>query len=184
LSMCIRLMEYLHFEMDVWFKNFSLPPGRSSIFSGIRDTTIIDCSYNVDLSSARAVLDMFAKMREKHKWVVIGDILEQGEGERREHERLAELLKSYDFERIILMGPRVYKYTYPLIRGEGVERFEGPKEALDYLLENLRGGEMVLFKGARFMEGIIEHLLLDKSEVDKLARREKVWENRRRSFGL
>jgi UDP-N-acetylmuramyl pentapeptide synthase len=197
LSMCVELMGYLHFETDVLFKNFSLPPGRSSIFSGIRDTIIIDCSYNVDLSSAKAVLDMFARMGEKQSWVVVGDILEQGMGEREEHERLAELLKGYDFERIILMGPRVCKYTYPRLeiaassrkiggtpRNDKIVRFEGPKEALDYLLENLRGGEMVLFKGARFMEGIIEHLLLDKGDVNKLARRERVWEKRRRSFGL
>ena len=124
---------------------------------------------------------------------MVGDILEQGKGERREHEKLSDLLKSYDFERIILMGPRVCKYTYPLLRphpspllkGEGInKRFVGPKEALDYLMDNLQGGEMVLFKGARFMEGIIEKLLKDKADIARLARREAIWEKRRRSFGL
>ena len=184
LMMCIELMKYLHFEMDALFKNFSLPPGRSSIFRGIRNTTIIDSCYNVDLSSMRAILDMFGKISGSHKWAVVGDILEQGKGERREHERLADLLATYDFERIILMGPRVCRYTYPLLKGEGIDKFVNPKETLDYLLGNLQGGEMVLFKGARFMEGIIEHLLLDKRDVNKLARREAIWEKRRRKWGL
>ncbi len=190
IAMCVELMKYLHFEMDTLFKNFSLPPGRSSIFKGIRNTTIIDSCYNVDLSSMRAILDMFAKFEDDYKWVVAGDILEQGKGEEEEHERLAEMLASYDFERIILMGSRVCKYTFPLlskrlkIEGRVVEGFVNPREALDYLMDNLHGGEMVLFKGARFMEGIIEKLLLDKSDVAKLARREKVWEKRRKHFGL
>lgn len=187
LRMCVGLVEYLGFEVDSSFKSFSLPPGRSSIFKGIRNTTIVDSSYNSDLSSMRTILDMFAKMEDNdknNKWVVVGDILEQGSGERLEHKRMGELLGKYSFEKIILMGPRVSKYTYPLIKGGGVERFEEPREALDYLLENLKGGEMVLFKGARFMEGIIEHLLEDKRDVARLPRREAVWEMRRKEWGL
>ena len=65
-----------------------------------------------------------------------------------------------------------------------IEKFTMPRDALDYLLENLKGGEVVLFKGARFLEGVIEHLLLDKNDVKKLCRREKVWEKRRNQWGL
>ena len=59
-----------------------------------------------------------------------------------------------------------------------------PKEGLDFILKNLKGGETILFKGARFLEGIIEKLLLNKSDIDKLVRREKAWQNRRKEWGL
>ena len=59
-----------------------------------------------------------------------------------------------------------------------------PKEALSYIKGNLKGGETVLFKGARFLEGIIEYLLADRKNSKLLPRREKVWEARRRKFGL
>ena len=59
-----------------------------------------------------------------------------------------------------------------------------PRQALDYLLKNIIGGETILFKGARFMEGIIEHLLLDKNDIEKLCRREKIWQVRRRAMGI
>ena len=59
-----------------------------------------------------------------------------------------------------------------------------PKEVLDYLKDNLAGGEMILFKGARFLEGVIENLLENKEDAAKLARREKVWEIRRRKWDL
>jgi hypothetical protein len=65
-----------------------------------------------------------------------------------------------------------------------LEKFLGPKEVLDYLKENIKGGEVILFKGARFLEGVIENLLLDKSNAAKLDRREKIWQIRRKKWGL
>ena len=86
------------------------------------------------------------------------------------------------------MGPRVCKYTYPklqgLVSGVKIEKFETPKEALDYIEANILGGEVILFKGARFLEGVIEHLLADKNEVAKLCRREPIWQARRKEWGL
>jgi hypothetical protein len=48
----------------------------------------------------------------------------------------------------------------------------------------LQGGETILFKGARFMEGVIENLLVDKKDAAKLVRREKIWEIRRKQWGF
>ncbi len=204
--MCKSVLEYFDLPFDQSFSKLVLPPGRSSIFQGIRGVTIVDSSYNANLSSMNTILLMYDKFLATHKWGVLGDMLEQGEGEQKEHERLAELIGLYDFERIILMGPRVSKYTYPVLIQKSkvksqnhnskvksdndkredlvIEKFLGPRETLDYLLANLRGGETILFKGARFMEGIIENLLLDKKDKVKLSRREEVWEKRRKGWGL
>lgn len=200
-AMCREAVKYLNLPFDNGFSRFVMPPGRSSLFKGIKGTTIVDSCYNADLSSMKAVLNMFDKLAGKNRWVVVGDMLEQGEGERAEHEKLAELLSKYDFERIILMGPRVGQYVYPILdqkskikdqnqnlklktKNLNIEKFLGPKETLEYLIKNIRGGEVILFKGARFMEGIIENLLEDKSDVSKLARREKVWQKRRKAWGI
>lgn len=194
LEMCKKVVEYFELGFDQSFSKFVMPPGRGSIFKGIKGITIVDSSYNSNLTSARAVLSMFGRFPEKNKWIVIGDMLELGQSEKEEHEKLSEIINSYSFERIILMGPRVGKYTYPkLVQNskfktqnyEGkIDKFENPKETLDYLLKKIKGGEVILFKGARFMEGIIENLLLDKIDVDQLPRREKIWEIRRKQWGL
>lgn len=186
---CHKLVEYLNFPYDRSFKNFKIPPGRSSIFKGIKNINIVDSCYNANLSSMTAILNMYKKMPNNPKWVVLGDMLEQGEGEKLEHEKLAEIILTLKLDRIILMGPRVYKYTYPVVvnntkRNIVVDRFINPKEVLDYLLKNITGGETILFKGARFMEGIIENLLADKADVKKLSRREEVWDKRRKEWGL
>jgi UDP-N-acetylmuramoyl-tripeptide--D-alanyl-D-alanine ligase len=187
--MCQKAVELLDLPLDISFSKFSLPPGRGSIFKGIKNITIIDSSYNANFSSMKAVVEMFEKVSDKDKWVVIGDMLEQGTGEREEHEKLADLLLQQSYQRIVLLGPRVKKYTLPKLQkviGEKtqIDAFESPKEVLDFITANMRGGEVILFKGARFMEGIIEHLLIHKSDVSKLSRREKIWEIRRKQWGL
>jgi UDP-N-acetylmuramoyl-tripeptide--D-alanyl-D-alanine ligase len=188
IMMCRQAVDYFGFEFDNKFSNFVLPPGRSSVFQGIKGITIVDSCYNANLSSMTAVLDMYSRLSGSNKWVVLGDMLEQGDGEREEHIKLANLLGKYKLEKIVLMGKRVKEFTYPLLVKNNpkrkIESFLGPRETLDYLLENLQGGEIVLFKGARFMEGIIENLLLDKKEVVKLVRREEIWERRRKQWGL
>jgi len=188
IEMCKLVTEYLNFPFDSTFSNFLMPPGRGSIFNGLKDITIIDSSYNLSPGSLKAVLEMYNKIAVHKKWVVVGDMLELGESEREEHENLAELLAQYNFEKIILMGPRVSRYTYPKLvteeTGKAIEKFMEPKETLDYLINNITGGETILFKGARFMEGIIERLLHDKKDSSKLARREKSWEIRRKQWGL
>lgn len=189
IASCIFVMKYLGKELDASFSKFKLPPGRSSIFEGIRNTTIVDSSYNANLNSMTAILNMYGEINSDNKWAVLGDMLEQGKQEQEEHEKLADVILSKKLKRIILMGPRISKHTYPKLKskikdGVIIEKFDGPKEVLDYLLKNLGGGETILFKGARFMEGVIENLLKDKADAANLSRREKIWEIRRRQWGL
>ncbi|MFI5205679.1 MAG: glutamate ligase domain-containing protein [Candidatus Paceibacterales bacterium] len=189
LAAVLELLKFLGIDVDLLFKDFVLPPGRSSVFKGVNGITIVDSSYNATLDGLSAMLNTFSLYPAKIKWAVIGDMLEQGKSEAESHQRLAELLAQAGLDKIILMGPRVCKYTYPkfknLVADDGrVEKFEMPKQALDYILANAKSGEIILFKGARFLEGVVEHLLLDKNDVNKLCRREKVWEFRRKQWGL
>lgn len=184
-----KLLKYLKIKPDSSFSKFKLPPGRSTLFKGIKNTALVDSTYNSSFDSMRAILNMFAHVKANNKWIVLGDMLEQGGRTGEEHNKLASLLSKYRFKKIILMGPRVTRYTYPRLKkliGKRVvvECFMGPKEVLDYLRNNIKGGETVLFKGARFLEGVIENLLYNKKEVKYLARREKVWEKRRKKWGL
>lgn len=181
----IRLVEYMNLPFDPSFGELDVPPGRSSIFKAIKNTTIVDSCYNANLSSMTEIIRMFNKLPSNKKWVVVGDMLEQGAAEREEHEKLAESINRGNYQKIILLGPRVSKYTYPKVKEQQrAVKFLSPKEVLEYILENLDGEETILFKGARFMEGIIENLLLNKSDAAKLSRREKAWETRRKKWGL
>jgi UDP-N-acetylmuramoyl-tripeptide--D-alanyl-D-alanine ligase len=184
--MCSSLMKYLNEEFDGSFVSFQLVPGRSSVFEGIKNTTLVDSSYNANLDSMTEVINMFSKIEAKEKWVVLGDMIEQGSQEEEEHKKLAMFILKCNFEKIILMGPRISKYTKPILFGKNtnVVSFTHPKEVLNYLESNIKGGEVILFKGARFLEGVIEHLLKNAKDIKKLARRESVWQIRREKWGL
>ena len=43
-------------------------------------------------------------------------MLEQGESQRQEHEKLAEVISKIKSDKIILMGPRVSEYTLPKLK--------------------------------------------------------------------
>ncbi len=182
-----KLCEYLNLPYDNTFPKFRLPPGRSSVFKGIKGTTLVDSSYNSSFSSAKAIIDMFNKIKISKKWIVIGDMLEQGKEEEGEHKKLAQLIVGSDYDRVILLGPRIIKYGLPILEKHYRNRvvgFENPREVLNYIKDNIQGGETVLFKGARFLEGVIENLLANKQDARKLSRREKIWEIRREKWGL
>lgn len=159
----------------------TLPPGRSSVFRGLRNTTLIDSTYNCNLSSLSAILGL-ARSFSGEKWLVLGDLLEQGGKEKEEHEKAARMLPEQGFSRIILVGPRLREHALPLL--PGAIAVDGPREALAYLTSNLRGGETILFKGARFLEGVVEALLADPADAAKLCRREEVWRKRRAAWGV
>ena len=194
IKMTLELLEYLKIAPNYSFSEFTLPPGRSSVFKGIKNITIVDSSYNANLDSMRVILDMFSKMPAKAKWAVLGDMIEQGKSEKEEHEKLAELLLNYNFDCVLLMGPRMSKYAYPKLETlsshfsplgtQVIEKFLNPTEVLKYLQVNIQGEETILFKGARFLEGVIEHLLANKEDAKRLCRQEKVWKIRRKQWGL
>ncbi len=182
------LLQYLEVKEDITFKGFTLPPGRNLVLHGIKDITIIDSSYNASPASMTASLNMYKLYPADQKWAVIADMLEQGKEEKKTHQDLAKLIATSKLDKVILMGPRVTQYTLPILKEIAprlpMESFQTPKEVLDYLQDNINGGETIFFKGARFLEGVIEHLLKDKTDVNKLCRREKVWVERRKKWGL
>jgi UDP-N-acetylmuramoyl-tripeptide--D-alanyl-D-alanine ligase len=186
IQMANLLLKILNLPLDLTFKNFTLPPGRNSVFKGIKNTTIIDSTYNATPDGVKTIFQMFDEYPARNKWLILGDMIELGENEKEEHEKLANLINLMKLNKIILIGPRVSNFTYPNLKpsnGE-IEKYLMPKDGLDYILKNLNGKEVILFKGARFLEGIIEQLLQNKDDGNKLARREVAWQNRRKAFGI
>ena len=181
-----KLAEYVDIEFDSDFMHFQLPPGRSSVFAGKKDTTLIDSTYNASLDAAEAMIATFDTLKAEHKWLVISDILEQGRSESAVHERLAKAISHVKADKIILMGPRTGRYTAPKLDELHVQYIavDGPKQVLDIIKRNIKGGETILFKGTRFLEGVVERYLASPEDASKLCRRETVWVKRRKKFGI
>lgn len=187
IAMTIELCRYLEITLDPAFTSFKLPPGRSSVFAGKKDITIIDSCYNANVASMQTILAMFNQLPGKKKWAVIGDLMEQGEQAKEEHEKVAQLLLKKPYEKLIIYGKNGEKHIYPIVNkayGGSVEVILEPTDVLSYLEKNLSGGETVLFKGGRLLEGVIAKLLKEPRDIAKLCRQDAFWDRKRKEAGL
>lgn len=180
------LMKYLKLPFNPDFSGMWQAPGRCSHFKGVKGIEIIDSSYNAHMISMAAALDMMKRMHAEHKWLVIGDIVDQGEMEQAEHERLASLIAEVKPERVVLVGRRTKEWTAPKLAelGVSVVATTDPRKALAFIEKRVKGNETVFFKGSNYLEWIIEKLLADPKDAKKLCRREKAAVNRRKKWGL
>ena len=186
LTMLETLVNYLKVKPRYDFSNLKLAPGRNSYFDGKNGLKIIDSSYNAHLISVKSILEMYKAMHVPHKWLVIGDIVDQGSIEGQEHAKLADEIIKVKPEQVILIGRRTKKYTAPILKKAGLNIYTtlDPREALKFLEQNLTGQETLLFKGSQYLEWLIEKLLKNPEEAKYLPRREKAAIKRRQKRGL
>lgn len=187
IAMCKAAVTHLGLPFDAKFTHFHLPPGRGSLFSGKKDTVLIDSTYNGNLGSMKAMLSMFDAYPAQKKWVVLGDMKELGKEEQEEHECLAYVLNAMDVEHVILIGRAVEAYTLPLINKKiAAVGFSKAPEAATYLEKYIRGGEAILFKGSQsiYLEGLLEPLLQNKGDATKLPRQDIFWKSKRKKLGF
>ncbi len=166
-------------------RNFKLPPGRLSIFEGIKNTTIIDSSYNnATLPPILDILDLLRKISGKRRKVaILGDMRELGSVSGKIHKTVAEkILKTCDF--VILIGPLMKRYVVPVLTKSKFSylSFETFSQAREAILSNIAEGDVMLVKSSQntlFLERVVEMLLKNSYDKAKLCRRGAFWDNKR-----
>jgi UDP-N-acetylmuramyl pentapeptide synthase len=167
-------------------KNFRLPPGRMSVFTGIKNTTIIDSSYNASKASTIGALELLAKInKDRKKAFVFGDMRELGSQAKTEHQQVAQkILDTCDY--LVLIGPLTKKYVLPVVSTKiKTLWFKTSYQAADYLKKNLSGHEVVLIKGSQntiFTEIVVAELLKNKQDQKLLCRQSSFWEKQRQKL--
>src|SRR5262249_7803888 len=73
-------------------KNYRPAPHRMEIVRGLKESWIIDDSYNASPLSMMAALETLKSLPAKRKVAVLGDMLEIGEYAMQEHEKIGALL--------------------------------------------------------------------------------------------
>jgi len=151
--------------------NFSLPPSRSSILDGIKNTTIIDSSYN---SSPIACLELlkFLDTFKTKKIAVLGDMRELGSLAESEHQKIyQQAIKTADL--LISIGPETKRYF-----GNNSIKFDYWWQAAEFLKEQLIGDETILVKGSQtniYLEELVKSILQNSSDSSKLCRQSSWW---------
>ena len=150
---------------------FTLPPSRSSILDGIKNTTIIDSSYNSSPIACNELLKFLTTFKTK-KIAILGDMRELGDSSQKEHQKIYDLaVKSADL--IISVGPETKKYF-----GNKSHKFTYWWQAAKFLKDEIKGGETILVKGSQntiFLEELVKSILKNPKDSKKLCRQSPYW---------
>ena len=163
-------------------KGFFLPSGRMSVFNGIKNTVIIDSSYNN--ATLAPILDLLSFVAEigmqRRKLGIIGDMRELGTMSEYVHEAVAQrIIKTLDMA--ILVGPLTRQYILPILKKNEfpVFSFLNFTSARETILELIKPKDVVLVKGSQntlFLERAVEILLANPNDREKLCRRGEYWD--------
>jgi len=166
--------------------NLEASKGRMRIIKGIKNTTIIDDTYN---SSPKALISALNTLKEikvsnsAKKIAVLGDMLELGKHSIDEHYKAGKLVADV-CDILLTVGIRSRKIAEGALDGllseKNIYQFEDSVEAGKFLQNILKEGDVILIKGSQSMrmERAVEEVM---SEPDKagelLVRQETEWKN-------
>lgn len=163
-------------------RGFFLPSGRMSVFKGIKNTVVIDSSYNN--ATLSPILDLLSFVKEigkqRRRVGVIGDMRELGTMSKALHEKVAgKILETLDIA--ILIGPLSKEYIAPVLKMNDFPfySFDNFKLSKKTILEVIKLKDMILVKGSQntlFLERVVQMLLQNPKDVDKLCRRGEYWD--------
>jgi UDP-N-acetylmuramoyl-tripeptide--D-alanyl-D-alanine ligase len=165
-------------------ENYHAPAGRSSILAGIKDSIIVDSSYNSSPDSMFNMLKLLDKVGGKHyKLAIIGDMRELGKQSKHAHRNLAAWISKYSDE-ALLFGKETKTHTFPLLTSKNfpVHHFTHMNRLIEYLATHIKPKSLILVKGSQntiFLERATASLLAHQSDLSRLCRRGKYWDKRR-----
>lgn len=166
-------------------ESFSLPPGRFSLFKGIKNTTIIDSSYNnATITPIVDILEFIQKAeKNKRKVGIIGDMRELGSVGKLLHEELAEKIAA-SLDVAFLIGDSMVSYAFPKIKNrKNIYAFKTFTQAREKIMEEIKDNDLILIKGSQnklFLERAVEMLLLNSQDKRFLCRRGEFWNKKRK----
>jgi len=128
---------------------------RSQLIKKEKNTIIMD-AYNANPTSMMAALSNFISIKNDHKCIILGDMLELGNASAEEHQKIVDFIENQQFSDIFLVGPQ-FKNT---ISRTKKEKFEQVELLSNYLNTQPIENKLILIKGSRgiHLEKILELL--------------------------
>ncbi|MFN4181181.1 MAG: UDP-N-acetylmuramoyl-tripeptide--D-alanyl-D-alanine ligase [Candidatus Paceibacteria bacterium] len=157
------------------------PPGRMKVLSGIKDTIIIDDSYNSSPVALYAALTTLGEVKATRKVAVLGDMLELGKHTEEEHKKAGKIAKE-NATFLIAVGPRAQSIAAGALEAKmakgNIYTFQNSKEAATFVRDFIEPGDVILVKGSQGvrMERVVSEILKDQANKAKLiVRQEDEW---------
>jgi UDP-N-acetylmuramoyl-tripeptide--D-alanyl-D-alanine ligase len=174
-------------------KTYDPPPGRMRVLKGVKETLVIDDTYNSSPAAASAALDAlafvgphFAKARHKRgrRIAVLGDMLELGRHSVEEHRKLG-VHAAKCATLLLTIGFRARDVAEAALdagmKDGAILQYEDSEKAGDELEALIKPGDTILVKGSQGMrmEKIVEMLMASPERAHELlVRQDEEWKKR------
>ena len=148
-------------------ETFELTKKRMDITELKNGVTIINDSYNASFESMQASLKYLGALKNSRKVAVLGDMFELGEFSKELHEKVGKEVAKNNIDILICSGENA-KYIVDTALKNGMNKenvfyFEVKEKIKEFVKQNWKSGDVILFKasnGMKFFE-IVENLLSD-----------------------
>ncbi len=160
------------------------PAGRMRLIAGIKNSWIVDDTYNSSPSATLAALETLSQIKNRRKIAVLGEMLELGAYAEEAHRQVAtSAAQKADLflavgERAIFMADQAKKEG---MAENQVFYFASSEEAGRKLQDLIEENDVVLVKGSQGirMEKIVKEIMAEPQKAKELlVRQEKEWQNR------
>ena len=139
-------------ELKEKLQSFSAPKGRCFV-KQINDITVIDDTYNANLTSSLAALDYLnAFTSDGRKIFVFGDMFELGPTSNEQHRKIGERCSELGLDGVFTVGNHTKHTDSVLKNGIMHKHFETKENLIESLKSILNSGDKILFKGSRGMQ--------------------------------
>jgi len=142
-------------EISAGLASVSLTGMRLEVKRGIRDTKIIDDSYNASPASTTAALELLAAVDGNRRIAVLGDMYELGKETISGHREVGEKAALLSIDCLCTVGELAREIAVGAelagLPKKRIHIFQEKAEAVAFLKSYLQKGDLVLIKGSRGM---------------------------------
>lgn len=154
--------------------NYISPAGRMKLLVGVKNSLIIDDSYNSSPLGCELAIDTLAEIKAPRKIAILGDMLKLGKHTNVAHEKIGEYIFNKKIDLLITVGKRA-KYIsegaiFAGMTKDNVFEFEEVDDVGKFIEPLLRAGDLILIKGSEkmHMEKVVEEIMAQPDLKDSL----------------
>lgn len=154
--------------------------GRMQVLSGIKNSLIIDDSYNASPDSTKNALDTLYKLPNRQKIALLGMMNELGDYSKKAHEDIGSYCDPNLLDWVVTLGVDSNKFLSKSAKERGCKVYEAkdPYDAGDFIKNIIDKESAILIKGSQngvYSEEAIKSILSSKEDVSLLVRQDKEW---------
>jgi UDP-N-acetylmuramoyl-tripeptide--D-alanyl-D-alanine ligase len=154
--------------------------GRMQKLRGIKNSIIIDDTYNASPEAMKMALDTLYNFEAPQRIAILGMMNELGNISEEEHKKIGKNCDPMHLDLVVTLGKDANLFLAPVARERGCEVYEAKDspDAGNFVKEKIRDGAVILAKGSQngvFAEEALKPILANKADFTKLVRQDKNW---------